>query len=108
LTDQQLQDRFDFIEEIGFGNWGSVWKVKPVSHRRGGWDDIPSMEGLRLGRAAAAAGGGGAGGRVAVKLVHRCTPEDKKDKEKAGVSGHPISFHFATARTQGSIRADWE
>ena len=29
LTDEQLSDRFTFISEIGFGNWGSVWMCKP-------------------------------------------------------------------------------
>ncbi|KAG6902526.1 hypothetical protein C0995_015344 [Termitomyces sp. Mi166 len=29
LSDQVLSDRLHFIEEIGFGNWGSVWLCKP-------------------------------------------------------------------------------
>ncbi|TFK40865.1 hypothetical protein BDQ12DRAFT_648195 [Crucibulum laeve] len=29
LSDQVLSDRLQFIEEIGFGNWGSVWLCKP-------------------------------------------------------------------------------
>ncbi|KIM43002.1 hypothetical protein M413DRAFT_69969 [Hebeloma cylindrosporum] len=29
LSDQILSDRLEFIEEIGFGNWGSVWLCRP-------------------------------------------------------------------------------
>ncbi|KAI0699944.1 hypothetical protein C8T65DRAFT_742293 [Cerioporus squamosus] len=29
ISDQVLADRLQFIEEIGFGNWGSVWLCKP-------------------------------------------------------------------------------
>ncbi|GAA5985759.1 hypothetical protein JCM10908_007102 [Rhodotorula pacifica] len=28
-ADEMLADRYRFIEEVGFGNWGSVWKVSP-------------------------------------------------------------------------------
>ncbi|WVQ84397.1 hypothetical protein IAT38_006549 [Cryptococcus sp. DSM 104549] len=49
LTDQQLSDRFTFISEIGFGNWGSVWLCKPKHVRSS-----------QLGEAG-----------VAIKLVHR-------------------------------------
>ncbi|BGP35513.1 hypothetical protein JCM10296v2_007351 [Rhodotorula toruloides] len=28
-SDQTLAERFQFVEEIGYGNWGSVWKVQP-------------------------------------------------------------------------------
>ncbi|KAF8322459.1 kinase-like protein [Clavulina sp. PMI_390] len=28
LTDNQLADSLEFIEEIGFGNWGSVWSCR--------------------------------------------------------------------------------
>ncbi|BGP20225.1 hypothetical protein JCM10213_005921 [Rhodosporidiobolus nylandii] len=28
-SDATLAERYQFIEEIGYGNWGSVWKVKP-------------------------------------------------------------------------------
>ncbi|GAA6024745.1 hypothetical protein JCM8202_002908 [Rhodotorula sphaerocarpa] len=28
-SDEMLAERYSFIEEVGFGNWGSVWKVKP-------------------------------------------------------------------------------
>ncbi|KAF9645155.1 kinase-like protein [Thelephora ganbajun] len=29
LSDQTLADRLQFIEEIGYGNWGSVWRCCP-------------------------------------------------------------------------------
>ncbi|TBU59232.1 hypothetical protein BD310DRAFT_948155 [Dichomitus squalens] len=29
ISDQVLADRLQFIEEIGFGNWGSVWLCRP-------------------------------------------------------------------------------
>ncbi len=73
LTDQQLSDRFTFISEIGFGNWGSVWLCKPKHARAsalGG--DVGGGGGVgKLGKTAAAVGGSGAGGKVAIKLVHR-------------------------------------
>ncbi|GAA5868767.1 hypothetical protein JCM8547_005371 [Rhodosporidiobolus lusitaniae] len=28
-SDQTLASRYQFLEEIGYGNWGSVWKVQP-------------------------------------------------------------------------------
>ncbi|GAA5973961.1 hypothetical protein JCM11641_001243 [Rhodosporidiobolus odoratus] len=28
-SDATLAEKYQFIEEIGYGNWGSVWKVKP-------------------------------------------------------------------------------
>ncbi|KAI0330464.1 hypothetical protein GY45DRAFT_1323595 [Cubamyces sp. BRFM 1775] len=31
ISDQVLADRLQFIEEIGFGNWGSVWLCRPKS-----------------------------------------------------------------------------
>ncbi|PPQ85184.1 hypothetical protein CVT25_004191 [Psilocybe cyanescens] len=53
LTDQILSDRLEFIEEIGFGNWGSVWlcKPKPTTTKDGVVRPI--------------------GSKLAVKLVHR-------------------------------------
>ncbi|TFY73392.1 hypothetical protein EWM64_g10620, partial [Hericium alpestre] len=33
LSDQVLADRLQFIKEIGFGNWGSVWLCHPKSGR---------------------------------------------------------------------------
>nr|XP_019045252.1 CAMK/CAMKL protein kinase [Kwoniella bestiolae CBS 10118]OCF24182.1 CAMK/CAMKL protein kinase [Kwoniella bestiolae CBS 10118] len=81
LTDQQLSDRFTFISEIGFGNWGSVWLCKPkhirssylLEHHPGGGMGMSENERaiVRLGKKAAVSGGTGAGGKVAVKLVHR-------------------------------------
>ncbi|WVQ73507.1 hypothetical protein IAR50_003079 [Cryptococcus sp. DSM 104548] len=68
LTDQQLSDRFTFISEIGFGNWGSVWLCKPKHARN---SQIEQGAVARLGKQAAASGGSGAGGKVAIKLVHR-------------------------------------
>ena len=69
LSDDQLSERFDFIEEIGFGNWGSVWKAKPRRQRESALarHDL----GVRLGKVSAAGCGGGARGKVAIKLVHR-------------------------------------
>ncbi|KAG6878514.1 hypothetical protein C0993_005445 [Termitomyces sp. T159_Od127] len=46
LSDQVLSDRLCFVEEIGFGNWGSVWLCTPKS-------------------------GSTDGQKIAVKLVHR-------------------------------------
>ncbi|KAG6817008.1 hypothetical protein H0H87_000904 [Tephrocybe sp. NHM501043] len=51
LSDQVLSDRLHFIEEIGFGNWGSVWLCKPKL-RTGASKDGPEQ-------------------KLAVKLVHR-------------------------------------
>ncbi|WVQ65424.1 uncharacterized protein L199_003600 [Kwoniella botswanensis] len=74
ITDQQLSDRFTFISEIGFGNWGSVWLCKP-KHTRSSYlfDQHNENERaiLKLGKKAAVSGGTGAGGKVAIKLVHR-------------------------------------
>jgi hypothetical protein len=65
LSDEQLQARFQFESEIGYGNWGSVWACR--------LKDMPPLAspGSTLGRAAAMNGGLGAGGCVAVKLAHR-------------------------------------
>ncbi|WWD18784.1 hypothetical protein CI109_103239 [Kwoniella shandongensis] len=74
LTDQQLSERFTFITEIGFGNWGSVWLCKPKHPRAsvlGGAEASGNAAVVRLGKKAAASGGSGAGGKVAIKLVHR-------------------------------------
>ncbi|KAI0061549.1 hypothetical protein BV25DRAFT_1916896 [Artomyces pyxidatus] len=50
LSDQVLGDRLHFIEEIGFGNWGSVWLCRPKGGEgRDSRDDV----------------------KLAVKLVHR-------------------------------------
>ncbi|KAI0629755.1 hypothetical protein C8Q77DRAFT_1064543 [Trametes polyzona] len=49
ISDQVLADRLQFIEEIGFGNWGSVWLCRPKS-----------SSGEQLHES-----------KIAVKLVHR-------------------------------------
>jgi hypothetical protein len=69
LSDKQLGERFCFIEEIGFGNWGSVWKVRPRHTKASQVDG--HRPGGRMGRIAAASGGVGANGKIAIKLVHR-------------------------------------
>ncbi|KAF8158040.1 hypothetical protein B0H34DRAFT_707275 [Crassisporium funariophilum] len=53
LSDQVLSDRLEFIEEIGFGNWGSVWlcRPKPATTKEGVVRPL--------------------GQKIAVKLVHR-------------------------------------
>ncbi|KAK4689689.1 hypothetical protein P7C73_g420, partial [Tremellales sp. Uapishka_1] len=70
LTDQQLSNRFTFIKEIGYGNWGSVWLCRP-KHLRSSQLSVEDVAAGKLGRASVSLGGGGAGGKVAVKLVHR-------------------------------------
>lgn len=51
LSDQVLSDNLQFIEEIGFGNWGSVWLCRPKP-TRDGLTSVPDQ-------------------KIAVKLVHR-------------------------------------
>ncbi|EPQ51083.1 hypothetical protein GLOTRDRAFT_133405 [Gloeophyllum trabeum ATCC 11539] len=53
ISDQVLAEKFQFIEEIGFGNWGSVWLCRPR--------EDPSVEVHESLQHA----------KVAVKLVHR-------------------------------------
>lgn len=77
MDDEQIHRRFEFHKEIGYGNWGSVWKCRP-KHLRSSDLRIDGGD-LRLGRVAAASGGSGACGYVAIKLVHR---------QKSPVSGH--------------------
>ncbi|KAF8073913.1 hypothetical protein FPV67DRAFT_774267 [Lyophyllum atratum] len=56
LSDQVLSDRLTFIEEIGFGNWGSVWLCRPKpSTSSPGADGLANVPDQKL----------------AVKLVHR-------------------------------------
>ncbi|THH31245.1 hypothetical protein EUX98_g2950 [Antrodiella citrinella] len=55
ISDQVLADRLQFIEEIGFGNWGSVWLCRPKP-------DPPSTSG---------APPRPNDNKIAVKLVHR-------------------------------------
>ncbi|KAJ3572947.1 hypothetical protein NP233_g2751 [Leucocoprinus birnbaumii] len=53
ISDQALSDRLQFIQEIGYGNWGSVWLCRPKLSS--------SSDGL----------GTAKGQKIAVKLVHR-------------------------------------
>ncbi|KAJ7288021.1 hypothetical protein C8J57DRAFT_1459679 [Mycena rebaudengoi] len=56
LSDQVLSDKLQFVEEIGFGNWGSVWLCRPKED-----PDSPSADNLvKLQET-----------KIAVKLVHR-------------------------------------
>lgn len=55
LTDQDLAEKLQFVEEIGFGNWGSVWLCRPkISSDASDEDRIQNRE-----------------QKIAVKLVHR-------------------------------------
>ncbi|KAK0464358.1 kinase-like domain-containing protein [Desarmillaria tabescens] len=58
LSDSVLSSKLRFIEEIGFGNWGSVWlcnpKNSPTSHAADDFDRVLQP-------------------KIAVKLVHRNT-----------------------------------
>ncbi|KAK0504145.1 hypothetical protein EDD18DRAFT_1099375 [Armillaria luteobubalina] len=58
LSDSVLSSKLRFIEEIGFGNWGSVWlcnpKNNPTSHAADDFDRVLQPQ-------------------IAVKLVHRNT-----------------------------------
>ncbi|KAF8887180.1 hypothetical protein BD779DRAFT_1528545 [Infundibulicybe gibba] len=54
LSDQVLSDRLQFIEEIGFGNWGSVWLCRPKSSSTTA-DGLTKLHDQK----------------IAVKLVHR-------------------------------------
>ncbi|KAF8582850.1 kinase-like protein [Ramaria rubella] len=57
LSDQALSERYQFVEEIGFGNWGSVWLCRPKDDAGQPIDDATAhAHGI---------------GKVAVKLVHR-------------------------------------
>jgi serine/threonine-protein kinase GIN4 len=35
ISDQVLSDKLQFIQEIGFGNWGSVWLCQPKREEEG-------------------------------------------------------------------------
>ncbi|OSX59648.1 hypothetical protein POSPLADRAFT_1075257 [Postia placenta MAD-698-R-SB12] len=56
LTDEALANKYQFIEEIGFGNWGSVWLCRPRHHP----DASSSDQLLSLHN-----------NKIAAKLVHR-------------------------------------
>ncbi|KAL4261794.1 non-specific serine/threonine protein kinase [Pleurotus pulmonarius] len=56
LTDNVLADKLTFIEEIGFGNWGSVWLCRPKANPHSpNADDVTRIQ----------------ENKIAVKLVHR-------------------------------------
>ncbi|KAH6912813.1 CAMK/CAMKL/MARK protein kinase [Coprinopsis sp. MPI-PUGE-AT-0042] len=55
LSDETLRQELDFVEEIGQGNWGSVWLVRSKLSRKGS-DHAAFHEGGR---------------KFAVKMVHR-------------------------------------
>ncbi|KAJ7195516.1 kinase-like domain-containing protein [Mycena pura] len=56
LSDQMLSEKLQFVEEIGFGNWGSVWLCRPKED-----PNSPSADSFaRLQE-----------NKIAVKLVHR-------------------------------------
>ncbi|GJJ13306.1 hypothetical protein Clacol_007558 [Clathrus columnatus] len=57
LSDHALSERYQFVEEIGFGNWGSVWLCRPKDAQG---NPIIDPEADARGT-----------GKVAVKLVHR-------------------------------------
>ncbi|CAK5270444.1 unnamed protein product, partial [Mycena citricolor] len=59
VSDQVLSEKLQFIEEIGFGNWGSVWLCQPKPSSPNG--DNADEEGIVRVREA----------KIAVKLVHR-------------------------------------
>ncbi|KAF9013205.1 hypothetical protein BDQ17DRAFT_1321088 [Cyathus striatus] len=52
LSDQVLSESLQFIEEIGFGNWGSVWLCTPKRGSQSATSSVPEQ-------------------KIAVKLVHR-------------------------------------
>ncbi|WVR06634.1 hypothetical protein IAU60_003666 [Kwoniella sp. DSM 27419] len=74
LTEEQLQTRLIFKKEIGFGNWGSVWRCKRRDLKKNFYRDglgtvQEQFEMLKIGKIAVLSSS--RSGRVAVKLVHR-------------------------------------
>ncbi|KAI5452779.1 hypothetical protein NCC49_000525 [Naganishia albida] len=69
LSDQMLSDRYKFVQEIGFGNWGSVWQCKPRTpaahplHRSSVSRNRPSLSHAVASQHHPT--------KVAIKLVHR-------------------------------------
>ncbi|KAL1742344.1 kinase-like domain-containing protein [Schizophyllum fasciatum] len=62
-TDKVLADKLQFVEEIGFGNWGSVWLCRPRHNPRApGADELSRLQSSKM----------------AVKLVHRKKDENEK------------------------------
>ncbi|KAF7298854.1 Protein kinase domain-containing protein [Mycena indigotica] len=55
LSDQVLSEKLQFIEEIGFGNWGSVWLCRPKDGLLNNNDGVVTLQ----------------ESKIAVKLVHR-------------------------------------
>jgi hypothetical protein len=81
-SDEHFNTRFELIKEIGSGNWGSVWKARPL-HVNSSRADMRQVR--RLGRASALSQGSRAGGMVAIKLVK----QDRSDPV-----GHSTSFGY--------------
>ena len=71
-SDEHFNTRFELVKEVGSGNWGSVWKARPL-HVNSSRADMKQVR--RLGRASALSAGSRAGGMVAIKLVK----QDKSD-----------------------------
>ncbi|KAJ7600903.1 hypothetical protein C8J56DRAFT_911575 [Mycena floridula] len=66
LTDEALSSKLEFVEEIGYGNWGSVWMCRPRSRSTvsDGFDRLHTN-------------------KLAVKLVHRRPDDVEKSKTTA-------------------------
>ena len=97
LTDEQLSDRFNFVKEIGYGNWGSVWLCRPKHPK--GKDEGPMST---LGRSAAAGGGSKSAGKVAIKLVHRSKSPVSCPKPRI-----PVTELTCWQTTSARVRALW-
>ena len=72
MEDDGLMQRFLFVEEIGFGNWGSVW----LCYHKPGAPALPSSssstgEDTSMSDISAAGVDGERSTKLAVKLVHR-------------------------------------
>ncbi|KAJ7433039.1 hypothetical protein B0H11DRAFT_773977 [Mycena galericulata] len=61
LSDQVLSDKLQFVEEIGFGNWGSVWLCRPKEDLNSSPDEPTSPAAVAKLQET----------KLAVKLVHR-------------------------------------
>ncbi|TEB40031.1 hypothetical protein FA13DRAFT_1751165 [Coprinellus micaceus] len=57
LSDQTIAHELEFVEEIGNGNWGSVWLVRPKRTKSAATSDHPAFK--------------DGGRKFAIKLVHR-------------------------------------
>lgn len=87
VTNRQLTKRFHFVEEIGKGNWGVVWKAIP-RHVDAAKADMREVR--KLGRASAVSGGSSAGGVVAIKMVHLERDKDNVSTVPATSPYHPM------------------